>query len=130
MSRETRHGKGLQCTQLGDEVNKYSNPEEFSWSFIILKKIINSGAVNIYFSNTFITLPICKSIELRLFERIYKYMKMHNFSSLYIIQLLFLIKSHCISSLNMFNDICLSSLGTQSGSLTATDNRVYLNGFF
>lgn len=23
-------GKGLQCTQLGDEVNRYSNLEEFS----------------------------------------------------------------------------------------------------
>lgn len=31
-------GKGLQCTQLGDEVNKYSNLEEFSWSFVILKE--------------------------------------------------------------------------------------------
>lgn len=34
------------------------------------------GAVNICFSSTLITLLTCKSIELRLFERICKYMKM------------------------------------------------------
>lgn len=68
-------GKGLQCTQLGDEVNRYSNLEEFSWRLIILKKKYG-GAVNICFSSILITLLTCKSIELRLFERICKYMKM------------------------------------------------------
>lgn len=68
-------GKGLQCTQLGDEVNKYSNLEEFSWNFVILKELINSGAANIYFSNTFIKSHV--RVELRLFERIFMYMKMH-----------------------------------------------------
>jgi len=44
-------GKSLQGTQLGNEVNKYSNLES-SWSFMIFKKEKKKyGAMNIYFSN-------------------------------------------------------------------------------
>lgn len=66
-------GKGLQCTQLGDEVNKYSNLEEFSWSFVILKELINSGAANIYFSNTFIKSLICKGRIKTIWKDFYVY---------------------------------------------------------
>lgn len=61
VGRGNKTGKGLQCTQLGDEVNKYSNPGSFSWSFIIIKK--NNCAVNV--------IPTCLliiSVELRVFE--------------------------------------------------------------
>lgn len=41
-----RQTEGLEGVQLGDKVNKYSNPD-FSWNFIISKKKKKSGAVNI-----------------------------------------------------------------------------------
>lgn len=88
------------------------NEQIFSSRRILIKfyylKRINSGAVNIYFFNTFIKSLICKSIELILFERIYMWKYINNFSSIYIIQVLFLIMSHHISSLHMLKVICLS----------------------
>lgn len=53
----------------------------------------------------------------------------NNFSSIYIIQV-FLIMNHHISSLYMLKVYVYPSSELQSGSLIATYNMVYLNGFF
>lgn len=72
-----RQTEGLEGVQLGDKVNKYSNPD-FSWNFIISKKKKKKWCCeHLCFSSTLIKLFICKIIELKLFGRIYKYIKLH-----------------------------------------------------